>query len=257
MTAADATWLVGATYFATTQNVVLDGTSYGFAAGDWFLRSATAAESLLDQLETHMGTEGITTPDVHITRRRTVVISAGATFAVTWSSSELQAALGFTGNLSGQSSYEATYPSPLLFSPGFVVTKTTPDGTPGYDVEDERLEISRDGTQRESTMNNTQVWEDLHWSDVVRARVWKDRSLTDAAWGGTWERFREVVLVPNRLFKLHEQITEDDSSATEVTWDTALGTYGRRKLPSSKLNRDVAATNTHWSLGLEVIRDGA
>lgn len=254
MANVDATWLVGSVLFGAAQDIDINGTGYQFAAGVWYLRSASPSESLVDEMLAHMIVEGLAGASVTITKRRTVLISATPIFAVTWTDPAVRDLFGFTGNLSGATSYEAPYPSPLLWSAGFPATRAVPDGTPGRPVEDVRTQFSRDGTRVVSIFHHTQVWDELAWTNVMRARVWYDRNLVAQARGGTWEQFRESVFLLNRRFQVYEIVEENSASAAPVVWPSSLGNYRAKTVPIGAPTRTIANANTRWNPVVETIR---
>ena len=197
---------------------------------------------------------GVTTPSVFIAQDRTVQITAGANFDVTWTSSGeyLRDLLGFSGDLSGSDGYSAAGISPLLFSPGWPMLSRVIPNVEGYEIEDEVQERSVDGTIIDSDYHNTQTWDELEAESVHRNRMWYDRDAATHEQGGTWLKFRQTVLRPNHRFQVYESITEDSASTSAVTFSTAKGPYKRRQLPTGAPVRRIANANSLWNVGVEV-----
>lgn len=252
MPAIQSTWFVGSRVWGAAIDVTIDASAEQIAAGTYFLRSATAAESLLAQVVTAMTAAGVADPTAVINQAGYVVLGSSGTFTVTWTDSTLRDVLGFTGNLSGASSYTADYQSELWWSPGYVATRPVVNGKKGYDANDTRTHYSRDGTQQVTVSHHTRVFDEMRFDAVWHTRVWYSDSDSDVEKGGTYLRFRDRVWVFNRSFDIYLEVTENSSSSTAVTWPTALGRYKRRELPSSHPPRKSPNMQTLWNLEIEL-----
>jgi hypothetical protein len=250
MPAVRTSLLIGSLEQLAAMSVSIDGNAATIAAGNWYLHHADPTLSLLDDLVAQALAEASLTLTAWVGRDMRVHLSAGGSFAISWTSIVLRDLYGFDANLSGQSSYTAANPSPLLFSPGWPATRAVPSGVAGYPVEDEVTEVNVDATQLDTDFHNTQVWDELRWVSVTRERI---RAEPGDPAGGTWYEFRRQVLAPNHRFQLYESAIEDSSSDTAIDPSSALGTYKRRGLPSGKQDRRLAAADTLWNLGLEII----
>jgi hypothetical protein len=243
-----STWLVGSLGLLPDQAVTIDGSAETVPAGPYYLTHATATTSLLAALLAAMTEASVAAPVVTILENRRVRLSSSGVFTVTWTSTQLRDLLGFTGNLAGASSYTATNISPLLWSPGFPVTRQTLPDAVGYDVEDAEIRVSADGTEQEVDFHATHVWDEWEWDAVVAERY---DAPTGAA-GGTWIGFRRAVLVPGYRFQLYEIVVEDSSSTSVVTLPTPIGTYRLREIPEGKGSRKLDNANTYWRVGCKV-----
>jgi hypothetical protein len=243
--------LVGSIEQLAAQSLSIDGFAATVVQGNYYLQHSTSTLSLLGRLVALALSEaGITITATLGRNLRVRLHRAAGNFAITWTSTTLRDLLGFTGNLSGQQTYVATNVSPLVWSPGWPVTRQVIDGVAGYDVEDEVTEVNADGTMVDTDYHNTQVWDEWAWDSVFHTRVRK----ATGAQGGTWQEFRRVVLRPNHRLQLYEEVIEDSTSTTAIAASDALATYKARQLPSGKQERKIAAANTRWNIGLEVIQ---
>lgn len=244
-----STWLVGSIEALPTQSFTIDAVASEIAGGDWYLYAASSAVSLLTELASEMTAAGLASVAVVVLENRLVRISAGSTFAVTWgSATQLRGLLGFTGNLSGASSYTATMVSPLLFSGG-EVSRACPTGVTGYPVEDAEIAVSVDGTRQITTHFATHYHDDWTFEAVHLSRYW-----SAAGDGGTWQTFRSSVVVPGHRFQLFEVVEEDAASTTAVTWPTRMGVYRMREIPPGDGDRvsGFERSNVYWKVGMSV-----
>lgn len=256
MPAIPATWLVGSVEGLASQIVgVNGGDAPTIPAGNWYLRHPLASLSLISELQSSLTIE-LGNATVRVRPDRLVEIASTFAFSLDWSGApDLPGLLGFSGAaLGSQTSHVANAISPLLFSAGWPVTMPVGDGQAGYPVEDEHTQISADGTIVDSEFHNTKTHNEFSWSQVMASRVRTTDATTTLQQGGTWRRFREVVLLPNYRFQVYEEIPEDsDGGATVLAWPNSLGTYKRRSLPRGRFDRDIRNANTRWSIDVEAI----
>lgn len=255
MPAITATWLVGSIEGLAAQSIEVDGAGVVpvLSAGNWYLRHANPALSILDQLDAVLTAE-IGNATVRVLQNRRIQISSTLVFSIDWSSApDLPGLLGFSGNLATQNSYIAPAISPLLFSPGYPATSPTGEGQASYPVEDEHTQISAAGDIVDSEYHNVQRHQSFKWSSVMGSRVRASDLTSTLLQGGTWHRFRDRVLLPNYRWQAYEAVTEDSASEESVSWPTALGTYKRRALPKGRYDRVIPNANTRWNLGVEAI----
>ena len=244
-----STWLVGSIEALPLQSFTIDATASTVTAGSWYLYAASSGVSLLARIAAQMTAAGLGSAAAVILENRRVRLSAGGTFAVTWgAATQLRDLLGFTGNLSGASSYTATNISPLLWSGG-EVSRACPTGVTGYPVEDAEISVSADGSRQITTFYATHYHDDWTWEAVHLSRYW---STTGA--GGTWQAFRTAVVVQGHRFQLFETVEEDTASTTAVTWPTRIGVYKMREIPPGKGDRisGFEASNVYWKVSMSV-----
>lgn len=241
-------WLIGSTLIQEQSYSLGGGLDLGFPAGEYSLLA------MMNLLLADMTSEGFFSPAVVLCRDRLIRISASSSFSIEWNTTELRDLLGFTGDLSGASSYTAAYPSGLLFSPGYPATRPVSEGCNGYSVEDQRIEIDRSGTIVNTTCNHSQTWDELSWSGVVASRVVAVDPTAVSA-GGTWRRFRRLVLVPNYAF-FHVELVDEDGTSAAASLSSSLGQYKCRELPADYQDRRIRNANSRWNFGVKVLRVG-
>lgn len=244
-----STWLIGSIEALPLQSFTIDAFAASILSGNYYLYAADGSLSLLSRFAAQMTAAGLAGVTVVVLENRRVRISASSTFSVTWGAATwLRDLLGFTGNLSGASSYTATNISPLLWSGG-EVSRACPTGVVGYPVEDAEISVSADGTRQITTFFATHYHDDFTWEAVHISRFW---STTDA--GGTWQTFRTTVVVPGHRFQVFETVEEDTSSTTAVTWPTRIGVYKMREIPPGKGDRisGFESSNVYWKVGMSV-----
>ncbi|MGH1344329.1 MAG: hypothetical protein ACRBN8_22410 [Nannocystales bacterium] len=257
MPAIPATWLVGSIEGLAAQGVTVNGGDTDTVpAGNWYLRHPNAALSLIGQLDAVISAE-LGNALIRIRPDRLVEISSTVPFSLTWTNGpDLPGLLGFSGVALGVDMvHVAPAISPLLFSAGWLATTPVGDGQAGYPVEDEHTQISADGTIVDSEFHNVQTHNEFAWSQVMASRVRASDVTSDLMKGGTWHRFRELVLRPNYRFQVYESVTEDAAPGALdlVSWPTPLGTYKRRALPRGRYDREIRNANTRWAIDVEAI----
>lgn len=243
-----STWLVGSLEQMPEQDVTIGGSGQTIPAGPYYLVHSTAALSLVDALVAAMTTAGLTAPTVVLLENRRVRISATGVFSITWTDTALRDLLGFSANLAGSSSYTAPAISPLLWSPGYAVSRQVMPGSQGYEVEDAEIRVSADGSRQEVDFHVTHVWDEWDWDAVVAERY----DAPGGASGGTWIGWRRQVLVPGYRFQLLELVVEDAASTSAVTLPTPIGTYRLREIPEGHGARKIEHANSYWRVGLKV-----
>jgi hypothetical protein len=244
-----STWLVGSIEALPVQNFTIDAAASAIATGDYYLYAADGSLSLLSRFAAQMTAAGLAGVSVVILENRRVRLAASSTFSVTWgAATQLRGLLGFSGNLSGASSYTAESISPLLWSGG-EVSRACPTGVTGYPVEDAEISVSADGSRQITTFYATHTHDDWTWEAVHLTRYW-----STAGAGGTWHAFRTAVVVQGHRFQLFETVEEDTSSTTAVTWPTRIGVYKMREIPPGKGDRisGFESSNVYWKVSMSV-----
>lgn len=245
----NSTWLIGSVESLPAQSFTINAGAASISAGSYYLYHGTNSLSLMYQLQAALTTAGVAGASVVLLENRCVRVSAGGVFSITWgSATALRDFLGFTGNLAGQSSYTATNISRYLWSAGETVSKATATGSAGYSVEDATIKVSADGTHQYTDHHITHTWDDWEFPSVLLNRY---DSL--GAWsGGTFLGFRTAVIVPGHRFQCYEIVTEDNSSTSQVTLPTALGTYRMRAIPAGHGKRKIEHANSYWGVSMDV-----
>lgn len=253
----DSAWLVGSTYLDAFSFQV-NGNNKTVSAGYYYLRHATAGLSLIDQIEAEIQTEAANC-NLFISESRLVRIEpqAAQPVAIDWlSATDVRNFLGFTGNRASSDTAEnATNVSPLLWSPGYLATPATVLGTAGYITNDQSVFVSADGTTSLTDQYATQTWQDLSWTDIVAARMRVDDTATG---GGTFHQFHEQSAKLGYSFRYYEQVSEDDTSNTAVTWDdtgdNSFGPYRLRRVTSDWYRRVVSNADLYSPLTLPLMQ---
>lgn len=134
------------------------------AAGDYYPNSSTALLSTfataLTSNSTLAGTYTCTSDDdtEAATGRVTLSASGGGNVSVTWSSTTLRDLLGFTGNLSGATTYTSTGACKYIYLPNVPRAEPmAPDGSAGVAMTDSSVTVSPSGTSKILAYNTRYV----------------------------------------------------------------------------------------------------
>lgn len=208
-------------------SVTIDGSAQAIE-GDFYLRHATGALSLLQEFEDAMTAAGLGSPAVTMRENLRVRLADAGTFDVTWNSTALRDLLGFTGNLSGASSYDATNPSPLLWAPGY---PATPIGVRtskrGYLVPHTTFHAADDGSEVQTQSFGSERWIELQWRTLLTGAL----QVADGSnVGNTLEGFYEYVLQYGYRMRHHQSVTTSTGTGA-LAWNdsTAFGPYQLRR----------------------------
>ncbi|MCY0990624.1 hypothetical protein OV203_26005 [Nannocystis sp. ILAH1] len=215
-------WLIGSRYLPPTP-ITIEGNVYDFSSASqgWYLYHPTGALSLVGRLQALLLSVPIAGASVVILRNRKVRISADGNFSITWTDAILRNLLGFSANLSGQSSYTAPNISPLLWSPFKPESPAdAPLGVAGRPAYDTQAVCAPDGTSV-FTSHFTQYLNSFEWQLVPNERY---QTTSPPSVGGEYLTFFDQVLVRAGKFWLWRGIDEG-SDTTPVTWTSALGPY--------------------------------
>lgn len=196
--------------------------------GNYYLRHATGSLSLLAAFQTVMGAAGVGSPAVTMRENLRVRLAGGANFTVTWNSTTLRTLLGFTGNLSGASSYDATNPSPLLWAPGYPSTPRTRTSKRGYLVPHTTFHAADDGTDMQTQNFGSERWQEHEWRTLLASRL-QVADGTDT--GNTLEGFFEYVLQYGYRMRFHQSVNTNFAGTGALAWNDseAFGPYQGRK----------------------------
>lgn len=189
------------------------------SASSLYLVHPTASLSLFAQLLAAMTSAGVGSPAVALLENRLVRLSGSVTFTVTWTDTLPRDMLGFTGNLSGASTYTASLISPYLWAPGRTETPLGGVlGLAGQKVYDVASAVAPDGTQVVSRYGSQRL-NTFMWRYVPKAR-----HLTSDELGGEYHTFFDNVLVRGRKWLLYREVN-DSTASTALTLGTPLGPF--------------------------------
>lgn len=210
-------WLIGSFNDLPQQSLTVTTTgpvaeARIIAAGDYYLYDDSSSHDLLEALRSALeGHSVLSGVSVLLMQNRRVRLTGVQAFAVTWPSDGLlRDLLGFTGNLTSNTSHSATNVSPLFWSAGRTATTEARFGTDGIPVHDTAWGQSGPGTLY-ATSHNEYRRNSLIWRYVLNARVW-----TTSEAGGEYFAFWRDVLRLGRRFKVWRGIVESDASTTTV-----------------------------------------
>lgn len=225
-----------------TETPTIDGSPTGVtaAANGLYLVHPTASLSLLARLVVAMTSAGVGSPAAFVTEARYVRLTSSGTFTIAWgSATTLRDLLGFTGDLSGASSYTATNRSPLLWSPGKVLTpEQAPLDFHGAPVLDASVSVG--------PLGNIVVRQNGEPSYVNRysgRHVARDRYGTSPnAVVGQWLYFLRTELWQAKRVIVLRRVLEGSSVTASADYATsvALGPY-RLDLSQSDTRREFVA----------------
>lgn len=209
---------ISVTVGATTEVIVLP-------AGNYYLTDGTPGRSLLDALETAIGSHSLLLPadiEVRLLRNRSVRVASADACSVQWpSDGVLRDLLGFATNLSpAATSFAAPGISPLLWSAARTATYEARYATNGILVHDTAVGQSAPGIVTATAFNSYRT-NTLMWRYVLNDRVW-----TSAEAGGQFVSFWGHCLRRMVRFKVYRNTTEDTTASTAITLGTVLPSSG-------------------------------
>jgi hypothetical protein len=195
-------------------------------AGPLYLQDSNSALSYASALATAINTQcvDITACSIRLLENRCIqiVFTAAGNVTVNWgSNTDLRDILGFTGTLSGATSYTATLISSRIWVPGLTEIGRARLGRVGVPVQDTQVGGGGGATRPAMTTHNRRETNALEWRAVDNARVW----VTEA--GGEHIAFWTDVLTEGRQF-LHFRATNEDATSTTaitLTSGNRLGPY--------------------------------
>ena len=217
-------WCIGSVKNLAAQTLTIQGGGEVITAGSRYLYSATAALSMLRQVEDALTASGLIGASAVLLRNRKVRLSANSNFTLVWPADNvLRNLLGFTGNLAAASTYTAANVSPLLWSPARTESpQMAPLGVVGHKVLTSYHATSPlDGSTTSVTHGST----GRRYNQFVFNNVPAARYQTTSEAGGEWVKFFETVCAPAYSFHLWRLVDESDLSTSVVTLSTSLGPY--------------------------------
>lgn len=215
--------LIGSVKFTADETITVGGTPVTVDDGVYYVIDDTALLSLADVIcVLVVANTAATTCAATITKGRKIKLAADATFAITWGTgTAVRDALGFTGDLSAASSYEAPDISDLVWSPGQTESPDAPLGVIGTDISD--TAVARSGTAIQvATTHNTQLANSFIWRNVAIAR-----NITSSGLGGEAHTFYQNVLRTARTWNLWRNFDDIVGSSVDFTLvsNDRLGPY--------------------------------
>lgn len=247
--------LIGSHTSFPSQDVTISGSTETITASltGMYIYHGTTALSLLDQMIAKMAAAGVTGASAALTKAGKVKLSGSITFTVSWDDTTLRDMLGFTGNLSGASSYTADNISKYIWFPG---RGHTPEESPiavGGAVNYMRNQtIAPDGSQVTFVHGSTYTTETLKF-DVVP----KDYFETENASGGEFTEFWKTVLVQGARFQHYEYQTFDSTSSDTFTPSPALGPYvlrGAQSVRPFSRNTGAPRVDKYYDLSIPMLK---
>lgn len=213
-------WVIG-----SIKNIDLDvtisGSPQNVSGSRYLYYPGGGSLSLLSAMISAMSSAGLAGPAAVLTQDRRVKLSAAGVFTVTWTDSELRDLLGFTGNLAGASTYTATNPSPLLWSPAKpLVPELSPWNTLGNDRPLAYFTMSPSDGSTCVVSHGTRT--DQRWS---ASHVAMDRVHTASELGGEWRTFFLECAAKGYRFHVYPEVTEETGSTTTAAPTGNLGPY--------------------------------
>ncbi len=197
-----------------------------------YLTHPTAALSLISQVNTAIANQEAGGACV-LQENGKIKLSATGAFSVDWTGGALlRDLLGFTGNLSLSSSYEATNISPILWIPFTTENPTMAVlGLQGLKHEDVVGNQAPDGTQRTHRFGSPIQRNRFGW-----VYIGKEYYQTTDDNGGELSRFWDDVLVIGSKFTIYREINVDTTSTSTISLPgTPMGPFemeaGARALP--------------------------
>jgi hypothetical protein len=185
------------------------------AAGDYYLTSTT---SLLTTFKTALDngagvtyTVTVNDADPNGTGKVTITPSAG-NVAITWTSTGLRDALGFTGNLSAASSHTSANSSPHIWLPNTPRSAgIVPDGYQGRPVTDGTVTGSPTGTTK-AIQYATRYENTAEWRFLLGSKTW-------ITWESTvnesFEKFWSVSIGAGQPVRYHKDRADDSTYVTD------------------------------------------
>lgn len=178
------------------------------------------------------------------TGKVTISVSGGAvtSFAVTWTNTTLRDYLGFTGNLSGSTSYLATAQCPLVWLPNQRRSEPqVPEGYVGMPIMDTSMVLSPSGHSR-SIHWATRYGNTLAFRYLAGNKTW--RALESTA-NESLQSFFETCIGPGWPVRYHH---DRDDAATYVEWRLMPKWEVKPEIPGF-VGRGSTGASTYWSYG--------
>ena len=258
---SSSSWLIGSICGLPTQAITVDANGAGavadnvdFTMAGTYLDHATAALSMVEQLQVTLLAQGVTNALVFLTQSGYVRITADVSFEIVWTDTALRDALGFTGTVTDVSApFDQTAPlrSEYLWVPRREDSpmKAVVDATGAQRHNTRRFQAS-DGTQVTRTFGDP-VRENIYeWRTIDKGQFWTSDEL-----GGELFAFFDKVLSPGANVNLHREVSADYSLGTAVTIGTALGPYASQSnVKALPMKRTFANVDKYFDFSWDALK---
>lgn len=189
------------------------------AAGNYYLTSSTslltAFATALDAHASLAGDYTVTISDNDSSATGKVTIACTQSFSLSWTSADLQTALGFGSSISSQTTQTGEYSSPYIWLPNVYRTNPmAPDPSPstllsfgGEDI-DATFSMSPSGSVK-ALAYTRRFRENLEWAHLTGAKTWEqfESNANESA-----QRFWQNVTSTGRPFRYHMSRDEEGSN---------------------------------------------
>ena len=221
-----SSWLIGSVCGFADQTVQINAATsvpMTFSYTGTYLDHPTAALSMVKAMTVALLAAPLAGAYCYVGEDGHVHIEATGTFSLQWTAAgtALRDALGFTGDLSGSSSYTAPNRSTLLWVPRRNESpKLAPLGVVGDSTHAITQVVASDGTQATREFGSPVRRNEYEWAYIDRDQYW-----TSGESGGELFAFLRDVGVVGAKWWLYRQVDADYSSTSAVTLPTGLGPY--------------------------------
>lgn len=244
MAAIDTSWLIGSFTLATNATIVINGSNAVIAAGDYYLRDASAGISLIATMQTALAAF-VAGTTVYIGKDRKLRIDGNGNVLTLSVPADIRDVTGLEAAPTPAIVVAAASISPLHWSPGWPETPMgNPTGTTGRVVYDRVQQASPTGLTTRTTLHHSTTVARWAWFAVSNERVWSTGD--DNGVSGEYIVFWTYVLNPGLNFKLYPEVSEDSAVTTTVTWPTALGPYVAHDLDQDWYTRRISNSD-EWA----------
>jgi hypothetical protein len=182
------------------------------------------------------------------TGKVTLAVSGGGVtqFAVTWTNTTLRDALGFTGNLTGTTTYDSQSACPYIWLPNQRRTEPmVPEGYKGFPIVDTTITQSPSG-HSVATYWATRYSNNLAFRFLTGNKVWR---ASESVTNESLQSFFETCIAPGNPVRYHY---DRDVDATYVTWRLMPQWNVRPEIPGF-VGRGSDGSSTYWSYSADCI----
>lgn len=236
------------------------GVTVTVAAADYYLTTAgSGSRSLLAELEFQLdslmtGAYTVSLDDTadNATGKVTISATGVGSFSITWTSTSIRDALGFTGNVSGATTYTGSNQARYLWLPNVRranLMGAEPSSTSfdlGVQVEDGTFTMAPSGASKKLAYNRRRI-------DTLEYRyLLGNKSLLalETTTNESWERFYQDVIQPGYPFRLHPDRSSD---SVYFTWkaDSTKAGMGVEPIYPGWVNN----ASSQWAVRLPIFKN--